>query len=85
MVGHWTLLRMYGAELAKMTLEVIEEEGLAMRVMEGAWITTETHAGADGKPEVITSSARVESGPGRGRNQTRERVSRARHRRERGQ
>jgi exo-beta-1,3-glucanase (GH17 family) len=53
---HWSLIRMYGSEWAEPVLRLIREEELPIRVLVGAWLTTEVKKGPDGK-DVIDADA----------------------------
>jgi exo-beta-1,3-glucanase (GH17 family) len=51
MSKHWNLLRMYGATgEARIVLDLIEENGLDMKVMLGAWIDAEEQLNESGAP-----------------------------------
>ena len=56
MAEHWSLIRMYGSEWAEPVLRLIRQEGLSMRVMVGAWLTTEVKKGPNGE-DVIDADA----------------------------
>lgn len=53
---HWNLIRMYGSEWAEPVLRLIREEDLPIRVLVGAWLTTEVSAGPDGG-QVVDAAA----------------------------
>ncbi len=56
MAKHWNLIRMYGSEWAEPVLRLIRQEELPIRVMVGAWLTTEVKRGPDGE-DVIDADA----------------------------
>lgn len=56
MAKHWKLIRMYGSEWAEPVLRLIRQEELPMRVLVGAWLTTEVEQGPDGE-DVIDADA----------------------------
>jgi len=56
MAEHWSLIRMYGSEWAEPVLRLIRQEGLSMRVMVGAWLTTEVKKGPNGE-DVVDADA----------------------------
>jgi len=56
MVKHWNLIRMYGSEWAEPVLRLIREEELPIRVLVGAWLTTEVKRGPNGE-DVIDADA----------------------------
>jgi len=59
MLPHWNLLRIYGSgPVAEMLLSIIREDGLNMKVMQGAWIAREEVRDEDGRilerdPEAV--------------------------------
>ena len=63
---HWSLIRMYGSEWAEPVLRLIRQEGLPMRVMVGAWLTTEVKTGPNGEevvdPEAVAANEAQVSG-----------------------
>lgn len=52
----WNLIRMYGSEWAEPVLRLIRREELPIRVLVGAWLTTEVEQDADGN-EVVDAEA----------------------------
>lgn len=52
MADHWNLIRMYGSEWAEPVLRLIRKEKLPMRVLVGAWLTTEVKSGPNGEDEI---------------------------------
>ena len=56
MAKHWNLIRMYGSEWAEPVLRLIRQEELPIRVMVGAWLTTEVKRGPNGE-DVIDADA----------------------------
>ena len=56
MADHWNLIRMYGSEWAEPVLRLIRREELPMRVLVGAWLTTEVKSGPNGE-DVIDADA----------------------------
>lgn len=63
---HWSMIRMYGSEWAEPVLRLIQQEGLSMRVMVGAWLTTEVQVGPNGEeyvdPEAVAANEAQVSG-----------------------
>ncbi|MED6333804.1 MAG: glycosyl hydrolase family 17 protein [Planctomycetota bacterium] len=53
---HWNLIRMYGSEWAEPVLRLVREAELPIRVLVGAWLTTEVTTGPDGE-DVIDADA----------------------------
>ena len=65
-VQHWNLVRVYGSEWAERVLRLVRADELPIRVLVGAWLTTEVKKGTDGvdvtDPAAIAANVRQVSG-----------------------